>query len=57
MFGKNKTISVQVAIIDTVASLTTKQNSAVMVVMVLLEPTSSELTLSAFDISSSIRLL
>ena len=40
--------------IDTVVSLTTKQN--VVVVMVPLGPTSSELTFSAFDMSASIGL-
>ena len=42
--------------IDTIASLTTKQNAAVMVVMVvmdLLGLTSSHVTLSASDISGS----
>ena len=57
MIGKNKTISVQVAItLDKVVSLTTNQNAAVVVVMILLESTRSELTFLAFNISSSICL-
>ena len=58
VFGKNKTISVQVAImiLDKVVSLTTNWNGAGVVVMSLLRPTSSELTFSAFDISDLIRL-
>ena len=36
---------------DTAASLTTQQNAAVMATMDLLGPSSSELTLSACDIS------
>ena len=42
MFGKNKTVSVQLTImiaIDAVASLTTKKNVAIMVMTVLLGPT------------------
>ena len=37
-------------ILDKVVSLTTNQNAACVVVMILLGPTSSELTFSAFDI-------
>ena len=37
-----------------VVLLTTKENAAVLAVMILLGPTSSELTFSAFDISGSI---
>ena len=55
MFRMNKNISVQVAIMIT-QSFTTKQKAAVMFVMVVLGSTSSELTLSVFDISRSIRL-
>ena len=55
--GKSKTISVQVAItLDKVVSLTTNQNAAVVVVMILLESTRSELTFLAFNISGSICL-
>ena len=60
VFGKNKTISVQVAIMIiyqiNVVSLTTNQDAADVVVMILLVPTSSELTFSVFDISGSICL-
>ena len=60
VFGKNKTISMQVAIMiisDKVVSLTTNQNAACVILMILLGPTSSEHTFSAFDIPGSICLL
>ena len=54
-FGKNKIISVQVVdMIDTVDSLTTKQNAAVMTVIVLLGPTSFELTLLLLALNFSL---
>ena len=43
-------------ILDKVVSLTTNWNAAGVVVLILLGPTSSELTFSAFDISSLICL-
>ena len=43
-------------ILDKIGSLTTNQNAAGVVVMILLRPTSSELTFTEFDISGSIRL-
>ena len=58
VFGKNKTISVQVAIMViyqiNVVSLTTNRNAACVIVMILLGPISSELTFSTFDTSGSI---
>ena len=54
LFGKNKNISVQVDnILDKIVLLSTNQNAASVVVMILLGPTSSELAFSAFDISGS----